>query len=1095
MRPRPLAAILTKLVLALVSPCAANAAGGLDQQQTDTSGGGSLINSGASLAQTLTAYLPPYDPDFIVNRPIPSTFPTDPNSANAVSALTSFVTGHQGNVHLKASGEVPPINVTRPNDGMFNVKVPGSGVDGTTFKGPFPPVLGSGSDHPTLVLNPENWQELRIWQATVGGSCPGNTLCGSGGGHFYWNNDNAILNPDSACNEPGDRLPCESLGQPHLGTGAGNGLSYLAGLIVPEEVDQGAINHAVRVAGVGNLITSTYRPPARKSDQSGSSTGAVPMGSIFQLKPSVNCDGRTLPSDAPNDGGKQLRFLKQLCRAFQDFGLMVSDGAGSNLSIYLEADATANWRNSIGSPCPSSGSFGFIVRPSGSNCGTATSGGTDGIPWGAGDWRLVSAPPSYTDSQPPAQPATFTVNTTADPYPGDGVCDAFECTLRDAINAANLNPATDAISFDIAGSPPYTITPTASLPAITDPAVIDATTEPDFAGSPVVEIDGGINANLTITAGDSTIRGFVINRANSQIGLYGNGGNTVEGNYLGTNVSGTAPAPATGVQNATGVVVASAGNTIGGTTSAARNVISGNSARGVWLQAPDNEVKGNFIGTNGAGTAAVSNLIGVETEVSENVIGGTGSGASNEIAFNGTGVHINGGTADRILSNSIHDNGGLGIDVGLDGVTANDTGDGDAGPNNLQNFPTLQSAQTTGGTTTIEGELDAQADPNPYRLEFFSSPGCDGSGNGEGRTYLGTTNVTSGGSPQQFTFTPASQVAIGDQVTATATAPDGSTSEFAPCEEVAPQPARIAVIEDAMPNDPQNFSFTAGGGLSPTSFLLDDDDDGALSDLQLFDFVTPSQTYSITQADTPGWYRASASCDNGDDPASVSPDPGQTVTCIFVNARPYARPGSATPLRVPLVPAYADCTSPNTSHVAPLDYPACDPPAPMSALLEVGTLGQGSGFAKFNVVVGDPGTPADEADIGINMSATDVRNASDDADYTGQVVLSTRMRITDSANGSSGQAQGTTQDAAFGIPVSCVATGGAAGATCSVMSTLDTLVPGIAKEGKLAVISALSLSVLDAGADGSIAPGSGTCPPTCGSGDESTFLSEGVFEP
>ena len=55
--------------------------------------------------------------------------------------------------------------------------------------------------------------------------------------------------------------------------------------------------------------------------------------------------------------------------------------------------------------------------------------------------------------------------------------------------------------------------------------------------------------------------------------------------------------------------------------------------------------------------------------------------------------------------------------------------------------------------------------------------------------------------------------------------------------------------------------------------------------------------------------------------------------------------------------------------------------------------------------------------------------------------------------------------------------------------------PGFAKEGKRAVISALSLELLDPGPDDTIDPVSGTCPPACGSGDEQAFLHEGVFLP
>jgi Acetyl xylan esterase (AXE1) len=209
----------------------------------------------------------------------------------------------------------------------------------------------------------------------------------------------------------------------------------------------------------------------------------------------------------------------------------------------------------------------------------------------------------------------------------------------------------------------------------------------------------------------------------------------------------------------------------------------------------------------------------------------------------------------------------------------------------------------------------------------------------------------------------------------------------------------------------------------------------------------------------------------------------------------YPRPGSATPLRVPLVTGYAQCTSPDTVHVAPLTLPSCSQPAQESTLLTSSSDGRGAGYVRLNVIVGDPGTAADEADIGIVMSTSDVRNSSDSSDYTGQVILRTAMRITDRSNGS-GADPGTVQDVDFSLPVDCVATANPrAGSMCSVNTTADTLVPGFAREGGRAVISTESVSVLDAGPDDTLAPPVGDCPPACGSGDESTFLREGVLAP
>jgi predicted acyl esterase len=206
----------------------------------------------------------------------------------------------------------------------------------------------------------------------------------------------------------------------------------------------------------------------------------------------------------------------------------------------------------------------------------------------------------------------------------------------------------------------------------------------------------------------------------------------------------------------------------------------------------------------------------------------------------------------------------------------------------------------------------------------------------------------------------------------------------------------------------------------------------------------------------------------------------------------YPRPGGATPLLVSLVPAFAECTSPDSTHVPPLSFGSCSSPGLESSLLTTSSVGRGSGSVRLDARVGNPSTPADEADLAIRFGATDVRNAAGGSDYTGKVILSSLLRLTDrdSAAGSA-----TVQDFRFGVPVDCAASSDpAVGATCGITTTADTLVPGFAREGSRSVISAFSVEVLDAGADGDVGPSS-ACPPTCGTGDESTFLRQGVFTP
>ncbi len=133
---------------------------------------------------------------------------------------------------------------------------------------------------------------------------------------------------------------------------------------------------------------------------------------------------------------------------------------------------------------------------------------------------------------------------------------------------------------------------------------------------------------------------------------------------------------------------------------------------------------------------------------------------------------------NAISQNMIHSNGGLGIDLGIDGVTLNDPGDGDSGANNLQNYPVLSSVISTGGNTTISGALNSSPSSN-FNLEFFSSPSGDPSTFGEGASFLGSTTVASGPSGNaSFVVTFPVSVPVGYAITATATDNINNTSEF-----------------------------------------------------------------------------------------------------------------------------------------------------------------------------------------------------------------------------------------------------------------------------------------------------------------------------
>jgi CSLREA domain-containing protein len=431
----------------------------------------------------------------------------------------------------------------------------------------------------------------------------------------------------------------------------------------------------------------------------------------------------------------------------------------------------------------------------------------------------------------PAHAKTFTVNGTTDEADwslSDGVCDvdaelesgAPLCTLRAAIQQANATPEADAINFNIPGSGVKTISPGSELPEITGTVTINGYSQPGASlnrlpkgnnAALLIELNGedlDFGRALHIKASNSVVKGLAVhNFYPENIVIWGKN-NKIEGNFVGIDTSGARDSDRS---DCNGVTITQendgtiGGNTIGGTSPAARNVISDNSCRGVWLNffTRGNKVLGNFIGTTKDGTGTLGNGSGVSilSGASDNFVGDTAPGAGNIIAFGtdmvspvyavGVEVFDNGlgATRNRILSNSIHSNGGLGIDLApctgggscTFGRTSNDPGDADTGPNNLQNFPVLSSAKTKKGTTTIKGKLNST--PNKtFTIQFFS----DLSGQDEGKKFIGSKSVaTDSNGNASFTFVPTRAVPAGQNVTATATHPGGSTSEFSVPEAVA----------------------------------------------------------------------------------------------------------------------------------------------------------------------------------------------------------------------------------------------------------------------------------------------------------------------
>jgi hypothetical protein len=293
---------------------------------------------------------------------------------------------------------------------------------------------------------------------------------------------------------------------------------------------------------------------------------------------------------------------------------------------------------------------------------------------------------------------------------------------------------------------------------------------------------------------------------NIALGLNGSGANAiVRGNYIGTDVTGTRSLG----NPSNGIHISSNNNVIGGLVAGAGNVISGNSAgiviAGFSSGSVGNVIQGNFIGTDAAGTGPVPNVQQgiVLTSAVNNIIGGTQSEAANKIAFNGgPGISLTNGTGIVIRGNSIFSNNGLGIDLNANGVTPNDSIDADVGPNTLQNFPVVTTVMSTSNATTIQGSLNSLP-LTTFDIDFYSSAAVDPSGNGEGAQFFGTTAVTTNGNGDatiNVTFPVA--LAAGRVITATATDPNGNTSEFSAADPTAANGSvqftvsSIQVIED-----------------------------------------------------------------------------------------------------------------------------------------------------------------------------------------------------------------------------------------------------------------------------------------------------------
>ena len=327
---------------------------------------------------------------------------------------------------------------------------------------------------------------------------------------------------------------------------------------------------------------------------------------------------------------------------------------------------------------------------------------------------------------------TFTVINTNDSGSG---------SLREAISQANANADLDTIDFDIPGTGPHTIQPETAY-TITEPVIIDGYTQPGSSEATdtipatlMIEIRGPESSppsGLKISAGGSTVRGLVLNRLHYGIYIYDNGGNTVAGNYIGTNVSG---AVALG-NNADGIWVNNtANNTIGGITAGARNIIADNNY-GILISgasATNNQVLGNYIGTDASGSEA----LGIQTDglrissAPNNTVGGITLGSRNIFSGSGNcGVIIigAGATGNQVLGNYI------GTDVAGTSAIRNGRGVGieNAASNNVVGGSTPGSGNLISGNTYRGIDISSVSNHNLVQGNFIGTDatGTDTLGNG-----------------------------------------------------------------------------------------------------------------------------------------------------------------------------------------------------------------------------------------------------------------------------------------------------------------------------------------------------------------------------
>jgi hypothetical protein len=406
----------------------------------------------------------------------------------------------------------------------------------------------------------------------------------------------------------------------------------------------------------------------------------------------------------------------------------------------------------------------------------------------------------------------FSFNVITTTLDGTSVQGSLRQFLSNANAIAGQNssqfaiPTSDSNYSSTTGA--FTISPGSALPTLTDPIVVDGSTQPGFSGKPLIDLSGlsaGNTANgLVLSAGNSAVENLAINGFKGYgVELTGKGNNLLQGDYIGTDVTGTS---ALG-NGSYGVFVSSSKqNTIGGSTAGSGNVISGNGLGGISISSGNNtSIYGNLIGTDVTGTVALANSgNGITIASGNNLVGDVVPGAANTIEFNsGAGVFVSSGNGNIIRGNSIYGNTALGIDLTPSGVNTNVAGSN-------QNCPVLQSATASGTSIIVAGQINTQPNAN-VNLDFYASPTADSSGHGQGQIYVGsTTLLTDVNGNANFNVSLPGTAPAGYYVSATATAGNNDTSEF----------SANVVMRSSFTVAPTSITTTEAGGAAPFKVAL-----------------------------------------------------------------------------------------------------------------------------------------------------------------------------------------------------------------------------------------------------------------------------------